>query len=330
MFLNRYAKAFVRTLEQRGHSESKETPSIVAFDPASSVQDVAGSGTGWQSLLEAGSKETAPTWLSDPPEPDPGPLTHYRHGFLPISRLYRNVRTSTGARRLSDQELDNAFAREIQSEWSSYYADISKEITKAQERGLANILGFFLSGGQEQMDDDSSAPDEDEAYKRIKGFLGRQSGYSHLLRSKQEFGVLYAKRPELRNVVKQIETIENDIVLISAPRERFRKVLESMFSGSKHLVFTDKEIRVQLPTDKTIGLSLLSSGEKQLLFIAFSALTGGNHSLIVDEPELSMHVDWQKQLVSTLLGLNPRVQLIMATHSPEIMADLTDDKIFRL
>jgi predicted ATP-binding protein involved in virulence len=217
----------------------------------------------------------------------------------------------------------------LQSQWSSYYADISKEITKAQERGLANILGFFLSARPEETDD-SASPDETEAYTRIKGFLERQSGYSHLLRSEKEFGVLYAKRPELRNVVKQIEKIENDIASISAPRERFREILESMFTGSKHLVFTEKEIRVQLPPEKTIGLSSLSSGEKQLLFLAFNALTGGNHSLIIDEPELSMHVDWQKRLVSTLLGLNPTIQLIMATHSPEIMAELADDKVFRL
>lgn len=75
---------------------------------------------------------------------------------------------------------------------------------------------------------------------------------------------------------------------------------------------------------------MLSSGEKQLLFIALYALTAGNHALIVDEPELSMHVEWQRKLVSTLRVLNPRVQLIMATHSPEIMADLPDNQIFRL
>jgi predicted ATP-dependent endonuclease of OLD family len=57
---------------------------------------------------------------------------------------------------------------------------------------------------------------------------------------------------------------------------------------------------------------------------------GGNHSLIVDEPELSMHIDWQKKLLWTLHGLNPKIQQIMATHSPEIMAEIPDDRIFRL
>jgi hypothetical protein len=236
---------------QPGYSDSNETPSITLPGvPLPSLLDRVGIPPASNTLGSLLFKTKAATlWLSEPPEPDDGQLTQYRSGFLPISRLYRNVRTSTGASRLSDQELDSAFARELQAKWSSYYGDISKEITKAQERGLANILEFFLSGGQGQMDD-SDAPDATEAYTRIKGFLDRQSGYSHLLRSKQEFSVLYTKRPELRNVVKQIENIENNIALISAPREKFRRVLESMFTGSKHLVFTDKEIQVQLPTHR--------------------------------------------------------------------------------
>ena len=37
-----------------------------------------------------------------------------------------------------------------------------------------------------------------------------------------------------------------------------------------------------------------------------------------------------KNSVATLRTLNPKVQLIMATHSPEIMADLPDRQIFRI
>jgi len=43
-----------------------------------------------------------------------------------------------------------------------------------------------------------------------------------------------------------------------------------------------------------------------------------------------MHIDWQHRLLSSLQQLNPAMQLVAATHSPEIMADLPDDKIFRL
>ena len=337
VFLNKYKKSFVRTFEKTDQVTATEInlpPTRLKQPALFSGGEVV--GTSFQPTVEYFVEESSNRiisvpqrrWISDPPEPTPG-LTPYNVGFLPISRLYRNVQTPTGAKRLSDQELDSAFARGLQAQWSEYYADVSKEITQAQERGFANILGFFLAGEQDESEK-WEAPDASEAYKRITGFLERQPGMGHLLGTQKQFANIYSKKPELRNVVKQIEKVENDIALINAPRERFRSVLESMFTGSKHLVFTEKEIKVELPKNREIGLTLLSSGEKQLLFIALHALIGSNHFLLIDEPELSMHVDWQKKLVATLRDLNPRLQLIMATHSPEIMADLSDDKIFAL
>lgn len=99
-----------------------------------------------------------------------------------------------------------------------------------------------------------------------------------------------------------------------------------MYSGNKRIVFSEKEITIEIPDKAKIRLPALSSGEKQLFFISLEAIDSGNSSLIIDEPELSMHVDWQKKLVRSLRVLNPRMQLIMATHSPEIMADLADEK----
>jgi energy-coupling factor transporter ATP-binding protein EcfA2 len=342
IYLNRYHDFFVRTIDQ---PEKSQTSDSVPLSTLSANQ-----GNLWRNSLSFNISHLdwdsplagRPAWTSDPEEPDqklktnskgsilPPRLTPYGKGFLSISRLYRNVNSPTGAKRLSDQELDNAFARGLQGQWSQYYADISKQITKVQERGLANILGFFLAGGDDQGDGSSAAPNESEAYKRIDGFLNRQPGFGHVLPAEKEFSALYKKRRELRNVVKQIEEVEKNISEITSPRERFRTVLESMFSGNKYLVFTEKEIKVELGKNREIGLSLLSSGEKQLLYIALHVLVSGDSTLIIDEPELSMHVDWQRKLVSSLTALNPRMQLIIATHSPEIMADIPDSKIFAL
>ena len=40
---------------------------------------------------------------------------------------------------------------------------------------------------------------------------------------------------------------------------------------------------------------------------------------IVDEPELSLHLSWQKQLVAIVHEINRNMQLVFATHSPEII-----------
>lgn len=82
--------------------------------------------------------------------------------------------------------------------------------------------------------------------------------------------------------------------------------------------------------DRKIGLRSLSAGEKHLLFILLHALMAEGSSLLLDEPEMSMHIDWQRELLQAIKELNPRAQVIAATHSPEIMANLPDDKIFKM
>lgn len=41
--------------------------------------------------------------------------------------------------------------------------------------------------------------------------------------------------------------------------------------------------------------------------------------LLMDEPEVSLHFEWQKQLIDLILQLNPNVQLIITTHSPAVI-----------
>ena len=49
--------------------------------------------------------------------------------------------------------------------------------------------------------------------------------------------------------------------------------------------------------------------------------------LFMDEPEVSMHVDWQKKLIALILSLNPNVQIILSTHSPAVIMDGWIDKV---
>ena len=72
----------------------------------------------------------------------------------------------------------------------------------------------------------------------------------------------------------------------------------------------------------------MSSGEKQI-FIIFASLIFGlknNKSgiYIIDEPEASLHLKWQREFVSSILEINPNIQLIFATHSPEIVGRYTN------
>ena len=105
--------------------------------------------------------------------------------------------------------------------------------------------------------------------------------------------------------------------------------------NNKKEICIDKEGQLYLKTPyrPKIDLQLLSSGEKQIVtFFAYMVfgLKNTNQSLfIVDEPELSLHLQWQLEFVDTLFELNPDIQLIFATHSPEIIGKRRN-KAFKL
>jgi len=73
----------------------------------------------------------------------------------------------------------------------------------------------------------------------------------------------------------------------------------------------------------------LSSGEKQILAILLTVLIEDNkpYVLFMDEPEVSLHVEWQKKLIDLILELNPNVQIILTTHSPAVIMNGWMDKV---
>ena len=52
-----------------------------------------------------------------------------------------------------------------------------------------------------------------------------------------------------------------------------------------------------------------------------------HYVLFMDEPEVSLHVDWQKNLIDMILDLNPNVQIILTTHSPAVIMNGWLDKV---
>jgi len=70
----------------------------------------------------------------------------------------------------------------------------------------------------------------------------------------------------------------------------------------------------QIPSDK------LSSGEKQLLILLIESLLQKNKPFVylTDEPELSLHIEWQRNIIPAIKRINPHAQIIAATHSPEV------------
>ena len=114
----------------------------------------------------------------------------------------------------------------------------------------------------------------------------------------------------------------------SAPKKQFQDMIDELFADTnKKIDRQSNEIQfVQTNgngTTEMITPYQLSSGEKQMLAILLTVLVENRepYALLMDEPEISLHIDWQQRLIDLIRQLNPNAQIILSTHSPALIMD---------
>lgn len=142
------------------------------------------------------------------------------------------------------------------------------------------------------------------------------------IRNKQAEYVLEKTRENVTldpNLLKEIHSrVQADEVQKEALFRPF-----TVLSDTIKALFLDKGVNITESlilgqTKQSLISDKLSSGEKQMLsFLAYNAFCK-NTTFFIDEPEISLHIDWQRMLVPTLLAQKSGNQLFLATHSPFI------------
>lgn len=253
----------------------------------------------------------------------------WRHQYLPISRLYvgsvKSKRESLS--NISEDQLDARFSDILQQIWMQYSFDVNANVREAQEEGLASILRELLSPSKKvKKGGENISPDL--ALARVQRFLLRQEKKIPL--NEDDFLQRYKSEPAVRSIVGDIDRVEKNIEQAMFPIEKLNTLIHQLFGFGKRVILSGREIVIQLQDGTTISPQQLSSGEKHLLKLLIEVVAVEDSSIIIDEPELSMHIDWQKTLLQNMNTLNPGAQLIVATHSPEVMSEIDDSKIFRI
>ena len=108
---------------------------------------------------------------------------------------------------------------------------------------------------------------------------------------------------------------------MSQKKTRFQDIVDDLFSDTgKKIIRTANELQFTQIGEVLLPYRL-SSGERQILIILLTVLVEDNQPcvLFMDEPEVSLHIEWQKRLIDLCLELNPNVQIILTTHSPAVI-----------
>lgn len=135
---------------------------------------------------------------------------------------------------------------------------------------------------------------------------------------------------QINRIVKLVEEYRERLAPIEEHMTRYLSSVNGFLVDSdKELSFTKSgDLRVIAPDGQDRPITALSSGERQIVVIlthlAFNEQAKLANVLMIDEPELSLHVHWQELFVQSILSVNAELQLILATHSPTIIADHLD------
>jgi energy-coupling factor transporter ATP-binding protein EcfA2 len=234
------------------------------------------------------------------------------------------------------------------------YGKLSKRVLNFLKEAQVNYRSFFASTEPDMFNriiqhitiNEEEKSDSNTLLKRLKkiNFQDKITTRLGLERDKWDFN-------KLKTLLKEAEDSTQRIYIL-AVIGAYVEVLEARAAerwaiSQRLLKFED--IMKKFIHDKTISIdsengliikdyrnielteSQLSSGEYHLLYLMVSALVTRviGTVIAIDEPELSMHISWQRKLIKSLFdcasGAEP--QFIFATHSPDIAGEYTNAMI---
>ena len=143
----------------------------------------------------------------------------------------------------------------------------------------------------------------------------------------------YNEMKKIQGIVDIAADAEKQKANVMHPIELYLDTVNEFISSSDFEKKVDININGRIffktnDSEDRLSIQYLSSGERQLLVFFANLIFGVKDTssgiFVVDEPELSLHLSWQKVFVKKALEVNNNVQFIFATHAPEIIGKYRD------
>ena len=200
--------------------------------------------------------------------------------------------------------------------------ELAKELSNKQHTFVTSIstvdIASLLLAKYTELSDTYTKIQQETSQRVISTIKAYESDQDDLLDDRESADEVIA------NIKTLIENLDGEREEVMRPIEAVRDLVQNLIGkvGIKfgtRLNFGDAA--------NAINSDLLSAGEKQMLsFICYNAFYQ-NAIIVIDEPELSLHVDWQRQLFSILMEQQSTNQFIVSTHSPFIYNKYPDREV---
>lgn len=201
--------------------------------------------------------------------------------------------------------------------------ELTEVIKKRTMDGFTTIMGNMLSQLYKSSDDDRRNYSFED--KKIKIILDRLGNNVKL--DDKEAIVKYASSGKLDN--KNLNYLIGKLIKLYEDQEEFDMAIKNFRDTCNHYLrdkrFVYNESTVDLYMESTfhnerLNLECLSSGEKQIVSLFSKIYLDVERSfvMLLDEPELSLSIFWQEQLLPDIIASNKCKFLMAVTHSPFI------------
>jgi ABC-type transport system involved in cytochrome c biogenesis ATPase subunit/sulfur carrier protein ThiS len=135
-------------------------------------------------------------------------------------------------------------------------------------------------------------------------------------------------REDYQDLLASVEEYVNRYYELSESAIVFVDIVNALLIN-KNVYFNEGNIlNVRMDKGMALPLDRLSSGEKQILIMFYLLLFKAKHGslIIIDEPEISLHVAWQQSLGKTFSDIARlrEMHIVVGTHSPQVIHDKWD------
>lgn len=245
-----------------------------------------------------------------------------------LIREQRLLRKTTESKRRTQFNL---FEEEIKENFSNTIEEYANELS----RNLKEILAQASKTGQEldstfprRLFDETSVVSEEEFKRRYNIIQEKQTALSKYgLSTMKEDRHTSFKEENSKALLVYLNDTEQKLAVFDNILQKlkiFSTIIQHRnFVHKKFIISLENGLQFITADDNRLPLTNLSSGEQQEVVLLYELLfkVNSNTLVLIDEPEISLHVAWQKEFLNDLLKIIKlqQINVITATHSPQII-----------
>ena len=214
-------------------------------------------------------------------------------------------------------EVINEIPKKIKEEIKNVvlrYSEVSSQLDSTFPKRLFNTtIGISREDYLKELGDIIVRQEKIQDYKLL----------NELKYSSAEYTESYSQalRVYLQDTKQKLEVFDDLINRL----DLFTEIINSKLNFKKIIISNENGLTVIKDDGTELDTSKLSSGEQQIIVLYYELIFGVKDklTLLIDEPEISLHVAWQRELLKDFKKIikmkNEELSLIVATHAPQVI-----------